>query len=767
MSFNRMEGVDGAEESDGSKTMEEKLVVAVRVRPLKQDEAERCLHCVDDKTVILDENELGRKDVLRQNRAGQRQFIYDVVFDEESTQETVYDATTRGLVRDVLLGYNATVFAYGATGSGKTHTMVGDPSQPGIMVRALNDLFLTINNHGHKFTVTMSYLEIYNENIRDLLNPSSGFLDLREDTGRSRNITVAGLTEVTAKSTQEVMQLLQRGNRERSVEPTAANKTSSRSHALLSVTVRRTAPTPSNGGTQFQTRTCQGKLYMLDLAGSERASQTKNRGKRLLEGAHINRSLLALGNCINALSGGGSRYVNYRDSKLTRLLREALSGNCRTVMIAHVSPATGHREESRNTLIYAARASGISHKVERNVLDVSFHVSQYRSIIQDLRAEISRLRAKMTEERPASANDNDDQEEHKYATINDDNNNNDELNNNNSEITPNKQIRSGGHTVKQLRELIVSTFREQMKLRRRLMDIDGHLLSLGVEAERQHQIISQWESQHNRLYHRHSSGSDWMDNGDLNIHQAWSELSYIEREQERYVALRSATVRDLDNCRQRAALLENELPSKLDSDTEREMLSLLCRVHELEADKMALQGERLVENHELRRRGELLQRFHRQQKICEDIISRQRQLMEESRISLPGDLQDLYSQYQKEIHATSLSLDTAGVPYTAYDVLPPVPKDPDPLFETRLNSTTTQTQTASSQERERERHKRSGIEADLSLRTPTGSSTASYEWESGFPPLHTSANQKPAPLESSMRIPPPVLFPPITSSYHN
>ncbi|RZF45601.1 hypothetical protein LSTR_LSTR014319 [Laodelphax striatellus] len=381
------------------------------------------------------------------------------------------------------------------------------------------------------------------------------------------------------------------------------------------------------------------------------ANYTKNRGKRLLEGAHINRSLLALGNCINALSGGGSRNVNYRDSKLTRLLREALSGNCRTVMIAHVSPATGHREESRNTLIYAARASGISHKVERNVLDVSFHVSQYRSIIQDLRAEISRLRAKMTEERPASAIGNEDQEEEekKYATINDDNNNNDEQNNNNNEITPNKQ----------------------------------------------------------------------------------------------------------------------ELPSKLDSDTEREMLSLLCRVHELEADKMALQGERLVENHELRRRGELLQRFHRQQKICEDIISRQRQLMEESRISLPGDLQDLYSQYQKEIHATSLSLDTAGIPYTAYDVLPPVNKDPDPLFETRLHTTTTQTQTASSQERERERHKRSGIETDLTLRTPTGSSTASYEWESGFPPLHTSANHKPAPLESGMRIPPPVLFPPITSSYHN
>lgn len=176
-----------------------------------------------------------------------------------------------------------------------------------------------------------------------------------------------------------------------------------------------------------------GKLYMLDLAGSERASQTKNRGKRLLEGAHINRSLLALGNVINSLSGGGSRYVNYRDSKLTRLLREALSGNCRTVMIAHVSPASLHREETRNTLVYAARASSISHKVERNVLDVSFHVSQYRNIIADLRSEINRLRSKMAEERPNSA-----------------------------DIRPPATERQ---QVKQLREQIVSNFREQMKLR--------------------------------------------------------------------------------------------------------------------------------------------------------------------------------------------------------------------------------------------------------------------------------------------------------------
>ncbi len=147
--------------------------------------------------------------------------------------------------------------------------------------------------------MSISYLEIYNELIRDLLNPG-GPLELREDN-RGQRITVAGLSEITAISRQEVIQLLLKGNKARTMEPTAANQTSSRSHALLSVSVIHTSPL----GTKL------GRLFLTDLAGSERAKKTKNRGKRLQEGAHINRSLLALGNCINALSGG-AKYVNYR-----------------------------------------------------------------------------------------------------------------------------------------------------------------------------------------------------------------------------------------------------------------------------------------------------------------------------------------------------------------------------------------------------------------------------------------------------------------------
>uniref|UniRef100_A0A2S2Q2F5 Kinesin-like protein KIF19 n=1 Tax=Sipha flava TaxID=143950 RepID=A0A2S2Q2F5_9HEMI len=156
-----------------------------------------------------------------------------------------------------------------------------------------------------------------------------------------------------------------------------------------------------------------------------------------------------------------------------------------------------------------------------------------------------------------------------------------------------------------------------------------------------------------------------LDNDQLNMHQAWSDLSYIEHEQERYVALRSKTVSELDSVRQQAVALENNLPKRLDSETERELLSLICRVHELEADKMALQGERLVESYELRRRGDLLHRMHRQQRITDDIITKQRQIIEGQNMPLPADLKDLYRSYQQEIHANSYNSDVITTPLTS------------------------------------------------------------------------------------------------------
>ncbi|NWS98151.1 KIF19 protein, partial [Mionectes macconnelli] len=312
--------------------------------------------------VLMDPSE-DPDDILRANRSREKTFAFDMVFDHTATQEEVYVSTTKSLIEGVISGYNATIFAYGPTGTGKTYTMLGTDSEPGIYIRALDDLFKGLGATAGEvdYTVSMSYLEIYNEVIRDLLNPSSGFLDLREDSKGSTQI--AGITEVSTTNAQEIMQLLTKGNRQRTQEPTAANGASSRSHAVLQVTVTVTQRSRRKETGQ-EVRI--GKLFMVDLAGSERAAQTQNRGKRMKEGAHINRSLLALGNCINALSEkGGSRaqFVNFRDSKLTRLLKDSLGGNSRTVMIAHISPASSSFEESRMTLIYAYRAKNIKTQV--------------------------------------------------------------------------------------------------------------------------------------------------------------------------------------------------------------------------------------------------------------------------------------------------------------------------------------------------------------------------------------------------------------------
>lgn len=291
---------------------------------------------------------------------------------------------------------------------------------------------------------------------------------MREDN-RGQRITVAGLSEITAISREEVIQLLIRGNKARTMEPTAANQTSSRSHALLSVTVMH--------ATLLGTK--QGRLFLTDLAGSERAKKTKNRGKRLQEGAHINRSLLALGNCINALSGG-AKYVNYRDSKLTRLLKEALSGRCKTVMIAHVSPEAQHRDETKNTLVYADRANHITTRLQNpDILEETreFPTHHYQNLVGELREEVNRLKSKMLSDRPRSA------------------------------VAAAETVNQGNHDEHQkkaelryLREQIVLTFKQQMRLRRRLLEAESHLLGLELDAERQHMVIAHWQSRMGKAY---------------------------------------------------------------------------------------------------------------------------------------------------------------------------------------------------------------------------------------------------------------------------
>ena len=216
--------------------------------------------------------------------------------------------------------------------TGKTHTMVGYRGQEGLMIRAVRAVFQQAAELASSriYTIKMSYLEVYNETIRDLLvaKGCTTPLELRDDG--VKGVVVSNLTEISPANTEDVLEFLSRGNANRSQCATDANGTSSRSHAVLTVHIEwrpRTADTS-------EVIRCS-KLSLIDLAGSERASATKNKGSVLMEGANINKSLLSLGNCINALaSGEKNQFVPYRNSKLTRLLKDSLGGNCKTVSAA-------------------------------------------------------------------------------------------------------------------------------------------------------------------------------------------------------------------------------------------------------------------------------------------------------------------------------------------------------------------------------------------------------------------------------------------------
>lgn len=370
----------------------------------------KILDVVDDRMLIFDPQHFStNKDVserlgsLRRSFSGLRignhnkrhkehKFIFDQLFDENSTQQDVYENTARSSVESVLEGFNSTIFAYGATGCGKTFTITGTPNQPGIVFLALRELFMKIDNQSEKnVTVEVSYLEIYNETIKDLLNIETHSRKLTLLENENREIVVSNLTKVETTSVEEVMDIIVQGNYNRTVSPTEANLTSSRSHAVLQVYVTQ-IPKVSD----IYEKNTKAVLSIIDLAGSERASATKNKGTRLNEGANINKSLLALGNCINALCDPRrSTHVPYRDSKLTRLLKFSLGGNCKTLMIVCVSPSSRHYDETLNALKFANRAKEIKTKVMRNRTTVMRHVGSYMKVISDQKRRIHELETLM------------------------------------------------------------------------------------------------------------------------------------------------------------------------------------------------------------------------------------------------------------------------------------------------------------------------------------------------------------------------------------
>lgn len=370
------------------------MKVVVRVRPLslreQENNARLIVDVVDDKMVVFDPKreeetfffqgvkQKGRDMLKKQNK--NTQYLFDRVFGCDSTNEQVFEGSTKNIVSSVLDGYNCSVFVYGATGAGKTFTMLGTQDNPGITFRTMVDLFKQIDEQrvDKDFEIGVSYLEVYNETVKDLLNPSSGALFLREDGG---GVVVAGLKLERISDPDRMFELLEYGNKNRSQHATDANAESSRSHAVFQVFLKM--KTKANAQTKMV------KLSMIDLAGSERGAATGCTGVRFKEGSNINKSLLALGNCINALADG-LRHIPFRDSKLTRLLKDSLGGNCQTVMIANISPAHHTIEDTHNTLKYATRAKTIKFQIKRNVVSVELHVSHYIKMVEDLQAETER-----------------------------------------------------------------------------------------------------------------------------------------------------------------------------------------------------------------------------------------------------------------------------------------------------------------------------------------------------------------------------------------
>ena len=321
--------------------------VAVRVRPMNKHEIEQNSKlCVQVDTanstvsVISDKNE-------------SKTFPFDYVYPMETTQREVYDQVAFPIVDSIFQGYNGTVFAYGQTGCGKTFTMMGivtDPNLKGIIPNAFSHIFGFIKTEGEskRFFLRCSFVEIYNEEVRDLLGNKDKKLDIREDP--KKGTILRDLNYVTIKSPADIEKCLEKGNKNRHVGQTSMNDQSSRSHSLFTVYLEI-----EEKGENGNSRIKSGKLNLVDLAGSERVGKTNATGQTFDEGKKINLSLTALGSVIDALSQN-RKYIPYKDSKLTRLLADSLGGNTKTVMFANISPASYNYDETLGTLRYASRA---------------------------------------------------------------------------------------------------------------------------------------------------------------------------------------------------------------------------------------------------------------------------------------------------------------------------------------------------------------------------------------------------------------------------
>ncbi|CAL5043956.1 unnamed protein product [Urochloa decumbens] len=355
----------------------ESVTVTVRFRPLSPREVrlgeEIAWYADGDTTVRSEQN---------QSIA----YAYDRVFGPTTTTRHVYDAAALHVVGGAMDGINGTIFAYGVTSSGKTHTMHGDQISPGIIPLAVKDAFSIIQETPNReFLLRVSYLEIYNEVVNDLLNPSGQNLRIREDL---QGTFVEGIKEEVVLSPAHALSLIAAGEEHRHVGSTNFNLLSSRSHTIFTLTIESS---PCGESSEGEAVTFS-QLNLIDLAGSE-SSRAETTGVRRKEGSYINKSLLTLGTVISKLTDGKATHVPFRDSKLTRLLQSSLSGQGRVSLICTVTPASSNSEETHNTLKFAHRAKHIEIQALQNkIMDEKSLIKKYQNEIRQLKEELDQLK---------------------------------------------------------------------------------------------------------------------------------------------------------------------------------------------------------------------------------------------------------------------------------------------------------------------------------------------------------------------------------------
>ncbi|XP_047413189.1 kinesin-like protein KIF13A isoform X2 [Sciurus carolinensis] len=379
-----------------------KVKVAVRVRPMNRRELELNTKCV----VEMEGNQTVLHPPPSNTKQGERKppkvFAFDYCFwsmDESNTskyagQEVVFKCLGEGILEKAFQGYNACIFAYGQTGSGKSFSMMGHAEQLGLIPRLCCALFKRISleqNESHTFKVEVSYMEIYNEKVRDLLDPKGSRQSLKVREHKVLGPYVDGLSQLAVTSFEDIESLMSEGNKSRTVAATNMNEESSRSHAVFNIVITQTLYDLQSGNSGEKVS----KVSLVDLAGSERVSKTGAAGERLKEGSNINKSLTTLGLVISSLADqaagkGKNKFVPYRDSVLTWLLKDNLGGNSQTSMIATISPAADNYEETLSTLRYADRA-------KRIVNHAVVNEDPNAKVIRELREEVEKLREQLSQ----------------------------------------------------------------------------------------------------------------------------------------------------------------------------------------------------------------------------------------------------------------------------------------------------------------------------------------------------------------------------------